>query len=84
MTAGSTGEGLRSPVLSENTGGPKLPPVAPGELFMLPSFWILLSPSAESLEFGALGRVERTSLGQPLDWTDSRHSLFEVLGNTHF
>ena len=53
------------------------------ELFTLPSFWILLSPNAESLEAGGLGRIERTSLGQPLDWTDSRHSLFEIMGSSH-
>ena len=54
------------------------------ELFTTASLWILLSPHAASLEAGPLSRIERTDLGQPIDWTDSRHSLFEVLGNTHF
>ncbi len=30
-SSGATGEGLRSPVFFENTGGSKLPPVAPGQ-----------------------------------------------------
>ena len=53
------------------------------ELFTTASLWILLSPHAASLEAGPLSRIERTDLGQPIDWTDSRHSLFEVLGNSH-
>ena len=53
------------------------------ELFTTASLWILMSPSAESLDAGPLSRVERTDLGQPLDWTDARHSLFEVMGNSH-
>ena len=53
------------------------------ELFTIPSMWILLSPAAASLEAGPLSRVERTTLGQPIDWTDSRHSLFEILGHSH-
>ena len=32
-SSGATGEGLRSPVLVEDTGGPKLPPVAPEVAF---------------------------------------------------
>ena len=61
--------------VADRTGDP--------ELFTTASLWILLSPHAASLAAGALGRVERTNLGQPIDWTDSRHSLFEILGNSH-
>jgi SAM-dependent methyltransferase len=50
------------------------------ELFTSASLWILTSPDSKSLESGVLGGVERVDLGQPLDWTDSRHSLFEILG----
>ena len=53
------------------------------ELFTTPSLWILLSPDSASLEAGALSRVERTDLGRPLNWTDARHSLFEVMGHSH-
>jgi SAM-dependent methyltransferase len=53
------------------------------ELFTVASLWILLSPSAASLEAGVLGRAARVDLGKPLDWTDARHSLFEIMGNSH-
>ncbi len=50
------------------------------ELFTYSSSWVLLSPSADSLNVGALGQAERTDLGPPRHWTDARHSLFEVWG----
>ena len=49
-------------------------------LFTVPSFWMLLSPSIESLSEGALKEADRSPLGKPLDWTDSKHSLFQVMG----
>ncbi len=52
------------------------------ELFTVASMWILLSPTAASLEEGPLGRAKRENLGHPLNWTDARHSLFEVLGDS--
>ena len=61
--------------VADQTGDP--------ELFTVASLWILLSPAAASLEAGGLGQIERTNLGQPIHWTDARHSLFEVLGHSH-
>ncbi len=49
-------------------------------LFTVPSFWVLLSPSIESFSEGALKEAYRSPLGKPLDWTDSKHSLFQVMG----
>lgn len=45
-----------------------------------PSIWVLMSPHESSLGIPKLAELKMVPMDETLDWTDDKHSLFQILG----
>lgn len=47
----------------------------------VPTFWVLMSPRAGSLGSPEITRSKTAPMNDTIDWTDGKHSLFQILGH---